>query len=71
MEQREIMYIRDYSRPKKELTFKEFYEKYCKNCRLEENPEADPICKDLENMMEGGKTPSECEKFKRSGKNNE
>lgn len=50
---------------------KRFYNRFCENCIHDINKDAEPTCKLLEQILEGGKTPSECEKYKRSGKNNE
>lgn len=40
---------------------KYFYKQYCLNCILDQDKEADPICEDLGEMMDGKKPPEECE----------
>lgn len=47
-----------------------FYVIFCKNCILE-NEDNDPVCEILIKILEGGQPPFKCEKYKRSGKNNE
>jgi hypothetical protein len=49
---------------------KNFYERNCKNCKWDNNKDADPTCKILIKIMEGGKPPSKCEEFRRDDDGN-
>lgn len=40
---------------------KYFYDRYCKNCKHDENKDTDPICKYLNDMLTGKKAPDTCE----------
>lgn len=50
---------------------KQFYKRFCENCIYDINKDTEPTCKILEQILAGGCPPARCEKYKRSGKNNE